>query len=131
MGISDWFDTNKKPKIAGERIAVMSPQAALTPDAQLKDTPVVLPDPQKNTSWPEAGYDSGNLVPHLAADGNSKQIWSVSAGDGSNDEAPLTSPPVVEEGTIYVIDADSTVSAFSTANGGAKVLVDEAAGAAR
>jgi outer membrane protein assembly factor BamB len=118
LGIPDWFDTSKKPKIAGERIAVMSPQTVLTADAQLKDTPVVLPDPQKNDAWPEAGFDSGNLVPHLAADVKFQPVWSVSAGTGSNDEAPLTSSPVIADGNVFLIDADSTVSAFSVANGG-------------
>ncbi len=116
-GVTDWFDTSKKPKIAGERISVMRQETVLAPDAQLKDTPVVLPDPQPNDSWPEAGYDAGNLVPHLAGDMKFQPVWTVAAGHGSNDDAPLTSSPVIANGNIYLIDADSTVSAFSTTNG--------------
>ena len=113
LGVSDWFDTTRKIKIAGERISVMSKGTTLVADAQLKDTPVVLPEPQHNMSWPEAGYDSGNLAPHLAAEGNFKEVWKVSIGVGSNDTAPLTAPPVIADGTVYVIDAESRVSAIN------------------
>jgi outer membrane protein assembly factor BamB len=116
--VSGWFSGGgNKSKLRGERISVMSTDESVTPDAELKDTKVVLPPPYKNQAWPEPGGYAANAMYHLDASGPLAQIWSADAGTGSNSDSRLTAPPVVAKGRIYVLDAKATVFAFDAGKG--------------
>jgi outer membrane protein assembly factor BamB len=115
--VGDWFSGSKKSKLKGERISVMTTDESLTPDSDLKDVKVVLPPPYKNTAWPEPGGYAANVMYHLDAPGPLKEVWSSDAGTGTSDASRLTSPPIIAEGRVYVLDAEATVYAFDTRDG--------------
>jgi outer membrane protein assembly factor BamB len=116
--VSGWFSGGgKKSQLRGERISVMTSDESITPDADLKDTKVVLPAPYKNQAWPEPGGYAANAMYHLDASGPLAQVWTADAGTGSSSASRLTAPPVVAKGRIYVLDARATVFAFDAGNG--------------
>jgi outer membrane protein assembly factor BamB len=116
--VADWFDLGtKKVKIQGERISIIASDAQLTPDPQLATSKMDLPPPRKNADWPEPGGSPDNVMGNLMADGPLEQLWSVPAGKGTDDDSRLTAPPIVANGKIYVLDADTHVFAFDAKTG--------------
>ena len=93
--VADWFDLGtKKVKIQGERISIIASDAQLAPDPQLASSKMDLPPPKKNVDWPEPGGSPDNVMGNLMADGPLSQLWSVSAGKGTDDDSRLTAPPI-------------------------------------
>src|SRR5690349_272508 len=116
--VADWFDLGtKKVRIQGERISIIASDAQLTPDPQLASSKMDLPPPKKNADWPEPGGSADNVMGNLMADGPLEQLWSVPAGKGTDDDSRLTAPPIVANGKIYVLDADTHVFAFDAKTG--------------
>ncbi len=54
---------------------------------------------------------------HLEASGPLHVIWSQQAGKGSDSDSRLTAPPIVVNGSIYVLDAASHVYAMDAKSG--------------
>jgi outer membrane protein assembly factor BamB len=121
-GITDtvegWFQGgNKKSKLRGERISVMTIDETLRIDDSLRSVPVQLPPPYKNAEWPEPGGYASNAMYHLEAAGPLRQVWAQDAGKGSDTSSRLTAAPVVGDGKIYVLDSAAHVYAFDAASG--------------
>ena len=100
-------DTANKPKIQGERISIVAAQGELAIDPQTAAAKMDLPPPHKNADWPLPGGTADNIPGNLTTDGPLEQVWSVSAGKGSDDDSRLTAPPIVAGGLVYVLDAES------------------------
>ncbi|MEI9886614.1 MAG: PQQ-binding-like beta-propeller repeat protein [Rhizomicrobium sp.] len=116
--VGSWFESgNKKSKLRGERISVMTIDETLRIDDTLKAVPVVLPPPYKNAEWPEPGGYSSNAMHHLEAPGPLRPVWQQDAGKGSDRNSRLTAAPVIGAGRIYVLDAQAHVFAFDAASG--------------
>lgn len=117
LGMSDWFSGATKSDLKGERISVMSLDASLQPDPDLRREPVVLPAPYINSEWPEPGGYPTNAMYHLKATGPLKQVWEQDAGKGSDSDSRLTAPPIVAGGRVYVLDSEAHVFAFNAHSG--------------
>jgi outer membrane protein assembly factor BamB len=116
--VADWFDLGtKKVKIQGERISIIASDAQLASDPQLAASKMDLPPPRKNAEWPEPGGTPDNVVGNLMAQGPLEQLWSASAGKGTDDSSRLTAPPIVAGGLVYVLDAEAHVFAFDATTG--------------
>jgi outer membrane protein assembly factor BamB len=115
--VGNWFDSDKKVNLKGERISVMTNDETVAPDPDLKDQKVLLPPPYKNTAWPQPGGYAANAMYHLDAPGPLQEIWSSDAGTGTSDNSRLTAPPIVAGGRVYVLDAEATVYAFDARDG--------------
>jgi len=118
-----WFHSTKKSNIKGERISILDLDDSLKPDPTLANTPVVLPAPFRNPEWPEPGGYASNAMYHLEADGPLAIAWQVEAGKGSDSDSRLTAPPIVADGRIFVLDADTHLYVFDAKDG--KPLWDE------
>ncbi len=114
---SGWFGDDKDPPLPGDRISVLLNQRTLSADPELASKPILLPPPQPNADWPQAGGYPNHAMHHMQAPAILKEAWSVDIGAGTDDEERLTAPPVVANGRIYAIDSASVVSAYSTADG--------------
>lgn len=111
-----WFQ-EEKPRLEGKRIAVMSPVAALVPDAPSEA--VVLPPPRQNADWPQPGGMPGHSMQHLiAGDPGAGPVLEIDAGSGGSHSSPLMAPPVIAAGRVYVMDTDHKVHAFDAVTGG-------------
>lgn len=119
LGGCSLFKGDEKQPLPGERVSVLELQKTLEPsDAALKAEGFVAPAPWKNDYWTQAGgYPNHNLQNLSLSEAPLKKIWSADIGTGGSDEFPLTSQPVIFEGLIYTLDADSTVKAFDTKTG--------------
>ncbi|MGJ8559247.1 MAG: PQQ-binding-like beta-propeller repeat protein [Litorimonas sp.] len=105
--------------IAGSdrRISILELNDTLSVDGTVTPDQIVLPPVYVNTDWPQLGGNVAHVVQHTGASGPLEKIWSKDVGDGSNRKGFIAAPPVIANGVIYVMDADSTVRAFNEAGG--------------
>jgi len=115
--VKGWIADDEAPPLPGDRISVLLNERTLSPDAKLAGVQILLPAPQANAEWPQAGGYPNHAMHHIEIPENIRKVWSVDIGSGSNDEQRLSGPPVVADGRVFVMDSDSVVSAFNAADG--------------
>lgn len=103
--------------LEGTRIAVLSSDKEITPDARIQDLAIKLPPPIVNANWPQQGGSANHAMQHLALAELPQMVWQTDVGADADDDAPILSGPVVSGGRVYVMDAESTVSAYETEGG--------------
>lgn len=106
-----------KDKLPGERISVMQLERALEADPRIANQQVVLPPPYVNPDWPEPGGYADNVMHHLQVSGNLDKLWSTDGGAGSSSGTKLATTPIVADGRVYLLDAETTVRAFDMHTG--------------
>jgi len=115
--ISGLISTDIGERLPGERISVMALERSLEVDPRIAGLEVVLPRPYLNEDWPQPGGYADNAMHHLQASGTLDPLWRVDAGEGSGGAAILATTPIVAEGRVYVLDAETTVRAFDATTG--------------
>ena len=103
--------------LEGKRIAVLSTNKQITPDSRIQDLAIKLPPPSNNPAWPQQGGLASHAMHHLALAELPQKVWQTDIGADGDDDAPILSGPVIAGGRVYVMDADSTVSAYETESG--------------
>ena len=116
-GCSGWLGGSVKKPLEGERIDVLRGGNTIAVDERIKDLKVLLPKPDVNLDWPQAGGYPNHAMHHLAASGALARQWQSSIGEGSDDEAQLLAQPVISGGRIYTMDIEAQVSAFDEKSG--------------
>jgi outer membrane protein assembly factor BamB len=101
----------------GQRIPVLTADAAAEADPTLADVPVTVPPPAANADWPQPGGNASKSIGHVALGDSPAQVWSVSIGEGDSVAGRLASEPVVADGRVYTIDTQARVRAFDAATG--------------
>ena len=89
----------------------------LEADPEMVDVAVILPDSRLLEEWPQTGATASKVVGHVAAGADLEIAWRANAGSGTSRNSALTSPPVANRDTVFVIDSSQTVRAFSVENG--------------
>lgn len=115
--VGDWFGKAPPPPLPGERVAVLLGERKVEPDPALAGTAVALPAAQVNDAWPQAGGNPDHAMGHLNLAAAPVQAWSASIGSGSSSSQMLLSTPVVAQGRIYAMDADTHVAALDERTG--------------
>jgi len=92
-------------------------QQSLTPDAKTEGVEILLPRPTPNASWPQAGGYANHAMHHIQVSGDIREVWSISAGEGSSSSGRITSQPVIGGGRIFVLDAETELGAFDAKTG--------------
>jgi len=113
----DLFRGRDEPPLPGVRISVLTLEDQVMADPGLDGPEVGLPAPYVNTAWPQAGGHASHAMHHVALPDQISQVWRVSIGAGNSRERRLTASPVVASGVIYVMDTESSVSAYRTFDG--------------
>ena len=85
----------------------------LEADPEMVDVAVILPDSRLLEEWPQTGATASKVVGHVAAGADLEIAWRANAGSGTSRNSALTSPPVANRDTVFVIDSSQTVRAFS------------------
>jgi outer membrane protein assembly factor BamB len=106
-----------KPPLPGKRVSVLNLERQIQPDPSIQEVDVRLPQPVVNASWPEAGGYPTHAMHHLALGDSVRLAWSRSFGEGNSRTGQVLSAPVIENGRIVTMDAESVVSAFDANNG--------------
>ncbi|MEA3002668.1 MAG: outer membrane protein assembly factor BamB [Sphingomonadales bacterium] len=101
----------------GERISVLSNEAAVEVDPALASVPVILPAPVANTEWAQPGGSASKSMGHPALGPSLGQAWRVSIGHGSGNKVQLAASPVYADGRIFTMDTDAVVRAINPENG--------------
>ncbi len=123
-GDGGWFGGPSKPKIEGERIAVLPQEQSIEADPRLADLRVQLPPPEANADAPLPGGVASHAMGNLAGGSDLAILWRTNIGEGSSRDGRLSSSPVVAKGRVYVVDANTHVSAIDAATGDRQWRVD-------
>lgn len=115
--IDDLVSSDTGETLPGERISVMALERSLEADPRIATLEVVLPRPYVNDDWPQPGGYADNAMHHLAASGPLDFVWDTNVGAGSGSDTLLATAPVFAEGNVYVLDAETTVTAVNGTTG--------------
>ncbi|MEL7452995.1 MAG: PQQ-binding-like beta-propeller repeat protein, partial [Pseudomonadota bacterium] len=99
------------------RIALALGDEPLEADPNMVNVAVILPEAQRLIDWPQAGSRASKVVGHVRAANDFEIEWRVNGATGSSNKSALTSPPVANDTTIFLLDADQKVKAFSVEDG--------------
>lgn len=116
-GIGGWFGAKEEPPLPGERVSIMVHESTLKPDSGAADTAILLPAPSPNASWPQAGGYPNHAMHHIEIGDTLAEVWTSSIGTGSSAEEKFVSSPVVADGRVYAMDADTEVTALDAKTG--------------
>jgi outer membrane protein assembly factor BamB len=122
--VSGWMGERETTPLPGARVSVLALETELVPDPGIADLEVTLPEPVRNPDWPQAGGNPSHVLQHLALGEQVNRAWRANAGTGTSSTTVLGAQPVVAGDSIYTLDAESQVSAFSTADGRRRWRVD-------
>lgn len=90
-----------------------APQAvSLRPENQ--SVPISLPAAQANANWPQRGGNGRHASGHGVLSAAPQLVFSVNVGAGNSRGNRVAAAPVVLGGRVFVMDAQSTISAVST-----------------
>lgn len=113
-----WFGESDKPPLPGDRVAALQLNRQLDVDPELAGTDVILSAPYANPAWAQSGGNQTHAMYHLKASSSAlQQVWSVDIGASASDDNRLLAEPVVADGLVYTMDADSVVSAHDAGSG--------------
>ena len=112
-----WMGGTQAPPLPGERISILKHESALQPDADTEATSIRLPAPSMTPDWPQNGGYANHAMHHIAAAPQLREIWTRDIGAGASSGQRLVSTPIVADGRIFAIDADSDVSAYDANTG--------------
>jgi len=101
----------------GERISILEFEQALIPSAALSGRDFFLPGPQAATAWNQPGGNAENAVEHVIAAQDLSIAWKRNIGEGSSRNRQVMAPVVAENGRLFVLDGESSVSAVDANSG--------------
>lgn len=116
-GSNSFFGEDAEKPLPGERIAILTADALIKPDAAFEAVAVVLPSPRRNPEWAQSGGNAAKNPGHLAAADALGKAWSTSIGDGGSNARALLSQPIVSGGRIFALDSESDLSALDPRDG--------------
>jgi outer membrane protein assembly factor BamB len=106
-----------KTPTVGNRVPILSRiESGAKVDPSLASVAVILPPPETNADWPQAGNTPNKSYGHLALATSPGRLWTASI-EGSSNRRRLAASPVIGGGRLYVMGTDGTVSAFNAATG--------------
>jgi len=117
--VKDFFDPNAdtKRRVPGERISVLAFDSQLDPDPALAELAMELPRPWVNPDWPQSGGYPGHAMHHLALGESLRQAWVADIGSSGDDYSKILSQPIVADGWVFTLDAETRVTAYEASSG--------------
>ena len=106
-----------KDPLPGKRESILNLEGEVHPDPAVVALQVRLPHPEVNRDWPEAGGYPTHAMQHLALGESVHRIWSRDVGAGDSSDGEIMSAPVVENGRVFTMDAESRITALDAGSG--------------
>lgn len=116
-GTGSWFGESEDPPLPGQRIAILARDRGVSADTSLSELRVELPPVNGTQRWGQFGGNSMHDLQHLALGDPLRRVWSSSVGEGRSDTTLLMAQPLIVDGTVYTMDSQAIVTAFSGDNG--------------
>jgi outer membrane protein assembly factor BamB len=102
-----------------DRISILAVDEVIEADPRFAGVTIELPPSYANATWPTPGGEADHTLHHLSAAVSFEKIWTVDIGKAAK-RSRLTSPPIVADGALFVLDAKATVSALDIESGKVK-----------
>jgi len=118
-GLFGGKDKPKTPTIGNRQPILSRIEAGTEIDPALANVAVVVPAPQVNKDWNQAGGTASKSYGHLALSEAPTEVWRVKIA-GSDNRHRLAAAPVVGDGTLFVVDTQGMVHAFDADSGARK-----------
>jgi outer membrane protein assembly factor BamB len=99
------------------RLSILTFEQQLAPDPALQGQAIVPPAQVALANWSQPGGEPDNSPPNATGSGNLEQAFRASLGAGSDDHVRLAAPPVIADGKLYFLDAETRVHAVDASNG--------------
>ncbi|WP_207458442.1 PQQ-binding-like beta-propeller repeat protein [Azospirillum sp. SYSU D00513] len=115
--VDGWFGNAPEPPLPGQRVSVLSGRGELQADPRIADVAVTVPPAETNAEWAQAGGNPEHSLQHPQLGASPREAWRSDVGTGSSSARMLISLPVVAEGRVYAMDAESHVAALDAAGG--------------
>ncbi len=116
-GIFGGKDKAKTTPTIGDRTPILSKiEAGTKVDDSISLTTVVLPAPEVNPDFAQAGGTASKSYGHVALADSPRKAWTVGI-HGSSSRERLAASPVIGGGKLFAMDTDGTVHAFDAATG--------------
>ncbi len=114
---SSWLGETEEPPLPGKRVSVLSRDRTLEPEIKGEAAGILLPPPEPNDDWPQAGGYANHSMHHMEVGDRLERIWSTGVGAGSGKRAKLLAQPIVAEGKVFTLDADTEITAVDAMTG--------------
>ncbi|CAA7627657.1 WD40-like repeat [Candidatus Terasakiella magnetica] len=112
-----WLGENKPPPLPGKRISILTRERMVEPEISGPVAKIILPPPEPNDDWPQAGGYSNHAMHHVMVSDTLNEAWQRYVGVGSGKRRKLLAQPIVAEGRIFTVDAASSVAALDARTG--------------
>lgn len=122
--IDSWMGKTPDPPLPGKRVAVLQRERKVEPDTQLAATAVTVPPAVANAAWAQPGGTPDHVLGNLALSASPSDAWRADIGAGSSSSRALLGTPVIADGRIFAMDADSHVTALNERSGQSLWRVD-------
>ncbi|MEO1252454.1 MAG: PQQ-binding-like beta-propeller repeat protein [Pseudomonadota bacterium] len=99
-----------------DRISILALEEQIQADPRYANVIVDVPPSYVNVSWPQPGGEADHTLHHIAATLTLEKKWKVDVG-AAGERAKLTSPPIVVADRVFVIDAETRLTAFDAETG--------------
>lgn len=99
-----------------DRISILALEEQLSADPRYLGAVVDVPPSYVNASWPQPGGEADHTLHHIAATLELDVAWKTDIGTAS-ERSRLTSPPIVVNDRVFVVDAEARVSSLNAENG--------------
>lgn len=99
-----------------DRISILALDEQLSADPRYLGAVVDVPPSYVNASWPQPGGEADHTLHHIGATLEFDVKWKVDIGTASA-LSRLTSPPIVVNDRVFVVDAEARVSSLNAENG--------------
>jgi len=106
-----------KSQTVGERIPVLNFETKAVAESELADMAVVLPLPEINAEWNQAGGSASKSNGHPALPEKLAPAWTASIGAGSTATRRLNAAPVAAGGRVFTMDTAGVIHAFDAGSG--------------
>lgn len=108
---------DKETAADGRRISVIAFDAQVEVAEGLQGIDFFLPPAVAQPDWPLPGGPESVVIENVVAAPDFEIAWKRSFGKGSGTKFHVTAPPVMADGRIYVMDAESDVAAIDARTG--------------
>jgi len=113
-------DSPSETAPADGRISILSFEQKLEVDTALGGRTPYVPPPTDVAVWPQPGGPEDNAPAHASMAGDFSIVARRNVGQGSSSNARISSPPVIADGKVFILDAGQRLSAFPI-NGGGRI----------